>query len=328
MATIKDVAAAAGLNVGTVSRIINNRGYISPKTRERVFDIMREMHYQPSEVARSLTKQRTNTLGLIVPQVSHPYFAKLIDLTERAASDRGYKLMLHNSRLDSTRMAECLELCKASRVDGVILLSREVDSSLFETPGLPVVSFERWPDSTAATVRCDNVQGGELAARCLIDGGCRQLLCFGDTGEVRMPAGGRITGFTKVCREAGVHWRAVETGQDDFLNMDYRATIGEALDKYPDTDGAFTGSDLIAAQLLQICAQRGLRVPEDLQIVGFDDVIPADLTIPTLTTIHQPLEEMVTAAMDLLEKMIGDEAVSPDTSFPVTLIRRGSTKGA
>lgn len=327
MATIKDVAERAGLNVGTVSRIINNRGYISPQTRERVLETMKELNYQPNEVARSLSKRRTRTIAMIVPQVSHPYFARLIECVEQAAADRDYKLVLYNSRLERERMSACLELCRASRVDGAILLSGEVDSSLFSRLDLPLVSFERWPDERAAVLRCDNAQGGALAARCLIAGGCRRLLCFGSTGEVHLPANNRVAGFTQVCADGGVAVHTVTTEQSSYLSLDYYDAIRAAFARYPDADGVFTGSDVIAAQVLQICAELGRRVPDDVQVVGFDDVLPARLTIPPLTTIRQPIPEMAAAALDLLEQQIRGEQPPPDTMLPVSLIRRGSTKG-
>lgn len=121
MATLKDVARESGLTVGTVSRVLNNRGYISEQTREKVYAVMRELNYQPNEMARSLSKQKSNTLGVILPHIMHPYFAKFLNYLEAAASRQGYRILVFNSQGMDEKEEECIEICKSNRVAGVIL---------------------------------------------------------------------------------------------------------------------------------------------------------------------------------------------------------------
>ena len=123
MATLKDVARESGLTVGTVSRVLNNRGYISEKTRNRVYEVMKELNYQPNEMARSLSKQSSNTIGVIVPHIVHPYFAKLISNLEVAAYNNKYKILLFNSKGKNAREEEYIEMCRSNRVAGLILCS-------------------------------------------------------------------------------------------------------------------------------------------------------------------------------------------------------------
>ena len=120
MATLKDVAKASGLTVGTVSRVLNNRGYISDKTREKVYRVMKELDYQPNEMARSLSKQKNNIIGVILPQIEHPYFAKVLSRLEREAAKQGYRIMLFVSRNKEKRVDQCIDMCKSGRVAGVV----------------------------------------------------------------------------------------------------------------------------------------------------------------------------------------------------------------
>ena len=150
MATLKDVAKETGLTVSTVSRVLNNRGYISADARERVYEAMKRLNYQPNELARSLSKQTTNTIGVIVPHIDHPYFARLLSSLETAAYKSGYKLLLFNSGERDEKEDRYLEMCKGSRVAGIILCSGRVETQCFEGLGVPLVTVERFLESGTA----------------------------------------------------------------------------------------------------------------------------------------------------------------------------------
>lgn len=154
MATLKDVAKETGLTVSTVSRVLNNRGYISSNTREKVYDAMKRLNYQPNELARSLSKQTTNTIGVIVPHIDHPYFARLLSSLETAAYQNGYKLLLFNSRERDEKEDEYMEMCKASRVAGIILCSGSVETERFRDLNVPLVTIERFLEYGTSAVEC------------------------------------------------------------------------------------------------------------------------------------------------------------------------------
>ena len=176
MATIKDVAAETGLTVSTVSRVLNNRGYISDKTRKKVYDAMNKLNYTPNEVARSLSKKTNNTIGVIVPHIRHPYFSELISNLEMAAYEKNYKIFIFNSREKQEKENEYLEMCYSNRVAGVIMCSGSVHLNVFDGLNIPIVTIERFLENGTAGVECDNIQGGRLAAKHLIDLGCRHLI--------------------------------------------------------------------------------------------------------------------------------------------------------
>lgn len=325
MATIKDVAREAGLTVGTVSRVLNNRGYISEATRNKVHQVMKELNYQPNEVARSLSKSKTNTIGVIVPHIVHPYFAKLISNLEKAASDRGFKILLCNSREERERELEYLEMLKSNRVAGLVLCSATVKTESLESLDIPVITIERNVGTGTASVECDNYQGGVLAARHLIACGCKYIINFSGVDKTEMPADSREVGFLDMCRQYGVDGVACKSQENQYYAMEYHEYIEKIITENPKTDGIFASSDLIAAQVLQVCAKLGLRVPEQVKVVGFDDVNIASLTTPPITTVHQPVKEMAELSVDLIMRSNKGEMIPTRTVLPVTLVKRGTT---
>ena len=177
MATLKDVAKETGLTVSTVSRVLNNRGYISEETRKKVYEAMKKLNYRPNEVARSLSKQTTNTIGVIVPHIRHPYFAELIRNLESQAYHHGHKILLFNSQEKNEKEWEYMEMCTSNRVAGVILCSGTVGVEKFTGLNVPLITIERYLENGTAEVECDNEQGGRLAAQHLIDCGCKSIVC-------------------------------------------------------------------------------------------------------------------------------------------------------
>lgn len=328
MATLKDVAKASGLTVGTVSRVLNNRGYISDKTREKVYRVMKELNYQPNEMARSLSKQKNNTIGVILPQIEHPYFAKVLSRLEREAAKQGYRIMLFVSRNKEKREEQCIEMCKSGRVAGVVLCSGSFETEKFRGLDFPLITLERSMDEGTSGVECDNYQGGTLATQHLIDKGCHKLMYIGgmSAGEdIHMPADFREVAFRDTCAKTKTENVVIVTEKQMFDSMEYYEFIREKLIEHPDVDGVFASSDVIGAYVLQACYDLNIEVPGRLKIVGFDDVNIAQFTSPGLTTIHQPVEQMAEQAISAIVQIDSGKVVPTKTVFPVTLVERGTT---
>lgn len=325
MATIKDVAEVTGLSVTTVSRVLNNRGYISEETREKVYAAMKEINYQPNEVARSLSKQTTNTIGVIVPHISHPYFAELISNLESQAYLHKCKILLFNSKEKHEKLKEYMELCASNRVAGIILCSGTVSMDDFQTLGIPLVTIERYVENGTAVVECDNYLGGGIAAKHLIEKGCRNVMCIGGVTNNEMPADRRTNGFVDVCEKHNVTYIEASTSMAQYNELEYHEGIERLLMEHPDVDGIFASSDVIAAQIIQVCAKLGKRIPQEIKLVGFDDVMISMVTTPRITTIHQPIKEMAEMAVDLLMRAKDGQMVPNRTILPVTLVEREST---
>ena len=325
MATLKDVAAECGLTVTTVSRVLNNRGYISDETRAKVFAAMEKLNYTPNEVARSLSKKATNTIGVIVPHIRHPYFAEMISNIENAASKKGYKIILYNTKGRDNKEKVYLDMCTSNRVAGIILFSASIAVQEFTDSKIPLVTVERYVENGTAAVECDNKQGGELAAQHLIDQGCKRLLNVSGVTENSMPADDRTLGFKEVCKKNGIYYKVIETNIGQYNSLDYHELLEGALELDDEIDGVFASSDLIASQVLQVCSKLGKRVPEDVKLVGFDDVMISQITNPPISTIHQPIKEMASAAVDMVVAASEGKTVPKRTLLPVTLVKREST---
>ena len=299
-------------------------GYISEETRKKVTQAMQEMNYQPNELARSLAKAHSNTIGVIVPHISHPFFSKMISALESAAAKRGYKILLCNSKDQPEKETEYLDMFISNRVTGVVMASRDVQIEKFHDLKIPIVNFEREENTEAITIQCDNEQGGALAASHLADCGCRHLLHFGGIVGRDMPADRRADGFLRVCRERGIEGEVLLSDRLSYGSMHYESYIEKGLLEHPETDGIFASSDLIAAQVLQRLYAMGKRVPEDIKVIGFDDTVIAGITTPSITTIHQPIEEMSELSIAYIDRRRKGEMVPNVTTMPVSLVVRGS----
>lgn len=328
MATLKDVAKASGLTVGTVSRILNNRGYISDKTREKVYQVMKELNYQPNETARALSKQKSNTIGVILPNIEHPYFSKVLSRLEREAARQGYRIMLFVSRYKEEREEQCIEMCKSERVAGVVLCSGSFETEKFKGLDFPLITLERSMDEGTSGIECDNYQGGTLATELLIDKGCRKLMYIGGTSagiDIHMPGDLREVAFSDTCKRLNKDNVVMVTDKRLFDSLEYYEFVRKALVDNSEVDGVFASSDVIGAYVLQACADLGIKVPQQLKIVGFDDVNIAQFTSPGLTTIHQPVEQMAEMAVAAIAQIDEGKVVPTKTVFPVTLVERGTT---
>jgi len=324
MATIVDVARLAGVTPTTVSRVINNRGYISEKTKKRVHEAMDELGYQPNEIARSLTKQKSNTIGVIVPHISHPYFAKLISNLENEAAKKDYKIILCNSKEKAEKEKQYLDMCKSNRVAGIIICSGNVESNKINT-GIPVVLLEKNFEEGKLGIQCDNYQGGKLATEHLIECGCKKILHLSGVIDEEMPADNREKAFIDVCSKNEIEYFIKKYDIDTYNQMNYYDYIKAALNEIEGVDGIFASSDLIAAQVIQVCNEIKIRIPEDIKLVGFDDVDISQLTTPRITTVHQPIKEMARLSIELIDAKYNNIEVNEKTILPIKLIIREST---
>ncbi|MBX9136440.1 MULTISPECIES: LacI family DNA-binding transcriptional regulator [unclassified Clostridium] len=326
MATIVDVAKLAGVTPTTVSRVINNRGYISEKTRNKVYGAMDELGYQPNEIARSLTKQKSNTIGVIVPHISHPYFAKLISNLENEASKKDYKIILCNSKEKAEKEKQYLDMCKSNRVAGIVLCSGNVESNKINTGDIPVVLLEKNFEEGKLGIQCDNYQGGKLATEHLIECGCKKVLHFSGVIDEEMPADNREKAFIDTCIKNSVKYYIKKFDINTYNQMDYYEAIKDTIAEVKEIDGIFASSDLIAAQVIQVCNELNIRIPQDIKLVGFDDVEISKLTTPTITTIHQPIKEMSKLAVELIDTKYTNVEIDKQIIVPVELVVRNSTK--
>lgn len=323
MATIKDVAERAGVTVTTVSRILNNRGSISENTRKKVYAIMEELNYQPNELARALFRKKSNIIGLIIPNVSHPFFAELSNYIESYAYKNGYKVLLCNSYSDIAKEKDYIDMLKRSQVDGIIMGSHSLETSEYVGINLPIVTIDRILSDKIPYISSDNYRGGTLATKLLIDKGCKKIAHISGPLSLNTPANKRYEAFSDVTKKLDIETTLIEIKLDTFDG--YKSKIEKLFRDYPDIDGVFASSDIIGATTVIVANSLGKKIPQDLKIIGYDDILNASLIVPALTTIKQPIEEMGKLAVELIIKQIEKEEISMEYILPIKLIERGTT---
>lgn len=295
--TIEDVAQAAGVSLMTVSRAINGRHGIGEETRARILDLVHRMNYQPSQIARSLATRQTNTLGLVVPDVSNPFFAHIARGAEDAAFEIGFSIFLINSAENVDRERFALDSLWQKEVNGVILCS----SRLPQDELLP--NFDRFspmvlvnrelkdPQSNVFTINVDDHVGAELVVRHFLENGRKQLAIIAGP-ETSLSGQRRRNGFQAGLQSSGLAFdpsRVVYC--TPTLQGGMEATLG-LLDLHPDVDAIFAYNDLVAVGALQACKQRSKSVPAQIAVVGADDVPLASLVQPMLSTLQVNLSEI------------------------------------
>lgn len=330
--TITDVARAANVHASTVSRVLNGRAELSllPETRERVIAAATRLGYRPSALARGLRLRRTFTLGMLVPDITNPVFPSIIKGVEGAAHARGYHLILCNTDDSFEREASYLRVLREWRVDGILIASSfTADSTIAElrrekVPFVLLNSSSRANDDL--TVTPDNRQGVSAALDHLIQLGHRRIGLIAapqttTTGQERLMAA-----LAALRRHHLAHEDALVAVADSFSEASgYRAARRLVLDGEPLT--AIVGAnDLIALGAIRLAREIGLAVPEDLSVVGFNDIPQCELFDPPLTTVHVPLEEMgVLAAAFLIDQVEGRHIERRQVVLETELVVRGST---
>lgn len=325
MANIKDVAERSGVTVTTVSRVLNNRGYISEKTRQKVQKAMEELNYQPNEIARALLKRKSNLIGLIIPDVSHPFFAKLTKHVEYCAYKNGYKILLCNASQNSKKEKEYIDMLKRSQVDGIIMGSHTLETSEYLNLNLPIIAFDRFLSEDIPYITSDNYNGGAIATKLLIDKGCKKIAHISGPLNLNTPANKRCESFIDISQKNNIAYVVVETELNSFNKEAYEKIIYSLFKEHPDVDGIFASSDIIAACVVEVSNSLMKRIPEDLKIVGFDDTFIAPLIVPALTTIRQPIDKIGELAVETIINQINGKEVQKANILPIQLIERKTT---
>lgn len=326
MSTIKDVAAKAGVSTATVSRVLNKPGDVADKTRRKVERAIFELKYQPDAMARFLHSSRSQLVGIILPELDHPFFARLLQAVENACSARGYRLLICVSSGEPEKEFAFTGTLRRNKANGLLLCSRTKDGTVFADCSVPVVSVEYNAGETIPSVCCDNYTGGILAAQALLDGGCRHPLILREQPDrAHLPARLRVDGFIDECTRRGIPYIVYGGDKTRAEKPDsFRAFFRELMAAHPETDGIFTTSDLIAVWASTAFHEMNIQVPEQLQLVGFDGLDMAEYL--GITTVAQPIAQMGEFALDMLLKVADGNLIPAQSILPVSLIRRNSTK--
>ncbi|MBK0126615.1 ribose operon transcriptional repressor RbsR [Pantoea sp. S61] len=329
MATMKDVARLAGVSTSTVSHVINNNRFVSEQVREKVKQAIRELNYAPSALARSLKINQTRTIGMLLTASSNPFYSEVVRGVENSCYERGYSLILCNTEGDEERMNRSLETLMQKRVDGLLMMCTETHLPSAEIlnryPSVPMVMMDWAPFEGRGDIIQDNaLLGGELATQHLIDRGYTRIACIAGPQD-KTPARLRLEGFHKAMSNSGLPVLPGYVVDGDFEFQGGFNAMNQLLTLELLPEAVFTSNDAMAVGVYHALFQAGLRVPQDIAVMGYDNIELARYLTPPLSTVHQPKDELGELAIDTLIHRMSDPDASQQTLvLTPELVERGS----
>ncbi|HLR67674.1 LacI family DNA-binding transcriptional regulator [Virgibacillus alimentarius] len=322
---MRDVAKFADVSVATVSRVINGKGDVNPETRKRVEQAIEYLHYKPNDVARTLFRGKSKMIALFVPDIMNPFFPELARAVEDVTNKYNYTFILCNTDGDLEKELTYIDTLQQKAVDGFIIVSSTITDEMLKKISVPIIALDRFFHSELASITVDNYQGGREATEYLQSIGCQRIahLCGPESASNTME---RLRGYMDVVRDTD--WFLSSYLLSCNYNMEQAKVMTmEMLRNHPEIDGIFAANDVMAIGAMKAAEQLGIRIPEDLAVIGFDGISVGEATSPTLTTMAQPIYDMGTRAAEMLMEQIQTQ-VAPKTieTFPVHLLERESTK--
>ena len=315
--TMKDVAREAGVSLGTVSRVINGIP-VGEEYRFRVEKAITKLGYQVNSFARSLKTNRTDCVALLMPSLYHPFYAILTDELTACLTRNGYRCMLMITNYDPEAEQKCFRLAKQNKVDGVIALT--YSPNLIIEDRFPVVTIDRHLGDTIPCVSSDNFHGGQMAAEKLLSLGCEKLLFMRIGPDVLGEADKRGAGFENICRQRGAEYDTIILNDRDTVEPFFRFLDGHIHGGKLDFDGIFCHADWLACRVRAYLTDKGISVPGQVQIIGYDGMVDYNTGKPLCSTIVQPLSRMAESAVRLLldpqSTVLGSNICLPVTYSP------------
>jgi LacI family transcriptional regulator len=323
--TIKQVAQEARVSTQTVSRVINNRPDVAPETRQRVLEVIERLGYQPSALARSLIRRRSHTLGVVIAGLKYIGPSRTLNGIAERAEDMGYSLLLKGlPRFDTSNVESILNALLARQVDGIIWAVSEVGDNrdwLHERlPDLPapIIFLTMGQQADLSVVAVDNYSGGRMATEHLLEQGYRHI------GHITGPlawweARQRKAGWQDALLDAGIPVNNYQWAEGNWSPDSGERAIHQLLEQYPAMDAVFVGNDQMALSVSQVACRRGLKIPQDLAVVGFDSIPEAAYFWPPLSTVEQDMHQLGCVAVEQVVRMIEANRESENMFEPETI---------
>lgn len=328
--TMRQIAERAQVSIGTVSHVINETAPVRPKLRERVLDAIRSLGYQPSALAQGLRKNRTDMLGMVIPDITNPFFPGVVRGVEDVAYERSFRVILCNADNDPAKEASYVRELRSYRIAGLLMIPASGadiagDLRTYASASVPVVCIDRVPEGWKGdAVLVANAEGAYLITRHLLEMGHRRLAVI--TGPLKLTnAAQRLKGFRRALAEAGLEINAESIQEARFDTASGYESALRLLRRLPRPTAIFACNDLMALGVLQAARELNLRCPEDLSIAGFDSLEFSNFTDPSLTSVYQPGYQLgATAARLLLQRVDGLRSGPKKILLPTELKKRNS----
>ncbi|MCR1808940.1 LacI family DNA-binding transcriptional regulator [Haploplasma modicum] len=318
--TIRDVAKKANVSVSTVSRVINQKGYVHKDTKDIILKIIDELGFVPNQLARSLSSRSSKIIGVIVPHIGPTFYGELLEGIELQAASSGYKTMFCHTGDDPERELEYLRFFEEYSVDGLIIASNFTNKDKLETLNIPIITIDHILDENIPSITSNNIRGGELGASALVKRGRKNIMVFRGPSFL-LTTVERTIGALNVFKNNNLY---VDIFDFDLVKPDTKL-IEQILINNPKTDAIFAFSDTLALATMNIIKKIGKKVPEDISIVGYDNTAFASWSSPRLSTINQPVRLMGQQTFIKLARLIRNhELETLHDVIDVDLIERDS----
>lgn len=324
MASIRDVAKEAGVGVGTVSRFLNDSGYVSEDARAKIENAMKKLEYTPNELARNLYHRKSGIIAVLVPNVSNPFFAEFVDYVEAELYNAGFKMMLCNTDKESNAELEYLDMLNRHIVDGVITGVHSLDVEEYKKINKPIVALDRYLGEHIPVVAVNHKEGGRMAAETLISNGCKKILHFTGNTKVESPYHERHYEFERIMRKNNIQTICYELGWNRFDSQYYKEVIEDVFSKEIEFDGVF-GVDRLAIECMNEVIRRHKKVPRDVKFVAYDGTYVTEMVEPELTAIVQPIEGLAKESARLICKLVNGKVYKNKNIILNVELRKGRT---
>ena len=325
--SIVDVAKAAGVSTATVSRVINRLGGYSEKTEKKVLETIKECGFRPNVSAIGLRTKKSHSVGIIVPDITNEFFAKIVRTLNLFFVKYNYSVFICDLNEDADLEERYIQDMLDKNVDGLIFVSgRNQISPLLKDAKIPTVYIDRSPKDAKIRVCSDNYQGGYLAGKKLCESGCRNLM-FVRSQRMTPTLGQRKEGFIKALEDCGYSSENLYELQLSFTYKEVKESFAKLLEEHGCLyDGIFVESDLMALGILHALTEAGYKVPDHIKLIGFDNISLSEICHPPMTTIAQDTEKMSLYAGEVLIKLMRNEEIEEKMyTIPVHLEIRGTT---
>jgi LacI family transcriptional regulator len=329
LATIRDVARLAGVSVATVSRVINQNGYVNKETETKVKNSMELLNYRPNSLARALANKKSESIALIVPDITNPFFPELAKAIEDTARNYGYSVILTNSDLNQKKNINYLEVLINRYIDGIICTSNELsegDINQLQKLGIPIVTLDRAVNSKAvSSIQVDNYGGGVMAVKHLLSIGCRKIAHISGPFHLNTSLE-RYRGYVDTLEKMDMFHPSLVVEGDFTIDSGIKSAY-TLLEKSPDIDGIFASNDLMAVGVLKSLIRQGKKVPDDIALIGFDGITLCTAIEPEISTIAQPIYTIGQLAVQKLINLIKKQQTNeePTKKLEVKLLERATT---
>ena len=329
MSTIKDVARHAGVSVATVSRVLNRKGPLSEKAIEKVKAAVEELNYHPNLLARSLASGRNSTIGVILPSFNTPFWSEMAQMIENSAKELNYRVIFSTMSSDVQKRFDAVDYLRNLQVNGIIFCGSmrgdgRLQEQLRHVKDIPLAILIDQVEGLPCIVS-DDTQGGMYATRHLIAKGCKNIVHISADLNIYEHTNEKTYSFMRECEKHGVNYRIYDNHSAMPTMEEAQVLLDRIFQEYPEMDAIFLKNDILAAECVSYVMARGMRIPEDIRIVGYNDLYFSSLVYPPLTTIRNNYKMLAQTVLRCILDQVEGKGVPNLTVVPVELIERRTT---